>query len=318
MPNASVAVVGEGRRLAVVSVSAPTGPVLLARLRKAALPDTGDVVALVQAGAVVDGPASLIGASLGQDKKVRSAERSYSAESVALPGYVPPARVVALTDGSRTEADLDALRRRLAITALISLVSICLYAAALARPLLRALNRVASVAEQALLDPLTNIANRRGFEGSLVAELERSERHGHPCALVIVDLDDFKQVNDTRGHDVGDEVLVTVASRLQTLVRSPDTVARLGGEEFALLLPETDFPGALIVAERARAALEAESIPMTRDGDVLRVTASFGVACFPASPDRAALLREADEALYAAKRLGKNRVVAAPRAAEAA
>jgi two-component system cell cycle response regulator len=134
---------------------------------------------------------------------------------------------------------------------------------------------------------------------------------------VIVDLDDFKRVNDRHGHDVGDDVLVTLADRLRESVRSADTVARLGGEEFALLLPETDLPGALVVAERARSALEASGVPLRR-GDRLAVTASFGVADFPTSRDRAALMREADQALYAAKRLGKNRVVAATRAVEAA
>jgi diguanylate cyclase (GGDEF)-like protein len=236
---------------------------------------------------------------------------------VALPGYEPPARIVAVASGSFAGDDLGALRRRLAVVALVSLVAIALFAAALARPLLRGLNRVASVAEQAMIDPLTSAANRRGFERALAIELERSERRGHPCALVIVDLDDFKQVNDRHGHDVGDDVLVTLAERLRESVRSADTVARLGGEEFALLLPETDLPGALAVAERARVAFEASWVPLRRD-DRLAVTASFGVAAFPTSRDRAALMREADQALYTAKRLGKNRVVAATRAVEAA
>ena len=99
-----------------------------------------------------------------------------------------------------------------------------------------------------------------GFERALGIELERSERRGHPCALVIADLDDFKQVNDRYGHGVGDDVLVTLADRLRDSVRSADTVARLGGEEFALLLPETDLAGALAVAERARIAFEANGV----------------------------------------------------------
>ena len=142
-------------------------------------------------------------------------------------------------------------------------------------------------------------------------------RRGHPCALVIADLDDFKNVNDKYGHDVGDTVLVTLAEALHAALRSADTVARLGGEEFALLLPETSLSGAIAVAERARAAFEAKGIRL-RDNTRIVVTASFGVADFPAAPDRAALMREADQALYAAKRLGKNRVVAVTRAVEAA
>ena len=157
----------------------------------------------------------------------------------------PTARLPATISG--------ALRRRLTIAALVSLLAIGLYAAALARPLLRSLNRVASVAEQAMLDPLTGAANRRGFERALEVELERSARRGHPCALVIVDLDDFKLVNDRHGHGVGDEVLVMLAERLRDSVRSADTVARLGGEEFALLLPETS---SVRGARRRRACAE--------------------------------------------------------------
>ena len=168
-----------------------------------------------------------------------------------------------------------------------------------------------------MIDPLTGVSNRRGFERALEIELGRSLRRGHALALVLVDLDDFKQVNDRHGHGVGDDVLVALAERLRNEVRSADTVARMGGEEFVLLLPETDLAGALTVAERARASLEKAGVRL-KGGDRLAVTASFGAADYPASPDRAALLRDADKALYTAKRLGKNRVVAATRAAEAA
>jgi len=317
VPAVLVEVTSGGHSLATVSVSAPGGQALLDHIRGAELTGTGDLLALERGGVVVAGPAALQGAILGRSGSLRAAARSYQARTVALPGYDPPARIVAVADGSLTGDDLGELRRRLAIAALISLVSICLYAAALARPLLRGLSRVASVAEQAMIDPLTSTANRRGFERALAIELERSERHGHACALVIADLDDFKQVNDAHGHEVGDDVLVMFAERLRDSVRSADTVARLGGEEFALLLPETDLPGALVVAERVRMAFEADGVRV-QGGDQLAVTASFGVASFPASRDRAALLREADQALYTAKRLGKNRTVAAPRAVEAA
>ena len=317
VPAVLVEVTSGGHSLATVSVSAPGGQALLDHIRGAELTGTGDLLALERGGVVVAGPAALQGAILGRSGSLRAAARSYQARTVALPGYDPPARIVAVADGSLTGDDLGELRRRLAIAALISLVSICLYAAALARPLLRGLSRVASVAEQAMIDPLTSTANRRGFERALVIELGRSERHGHPCALVIIDLDGFKQVNDLHGHGVGDDVLVVVAERLRESVRAADTVARLGGEEFALLLPETDLPGALIVAERVRSAIEAGGVRI-KGGDRLTVTASFGVADFPASRDRVALMREADQALYTAKRLGKNRVVAATRAVEAA
>ena len=310
VPAIPVEVTAHGRRLATVSVSAPSGSDLLDGLRGEAVAGSGDRLALARGGVIVTGPPALLGATLDRDGRLRVSGRSYRARTVVLPGYDPPALIVAVASAARAGDDLGALRRRLAVAALVSLVAIALFAAALARPLLRGLSRVASVAEQAMLDPLTGTANRRGFERALAIELERSERRGRPCALVIVDLDDFKQVNDRHGHDVGDDVLVTLADRLRESVRSADTVARLGGEEFALLLPETDLPGAVAVAERARLAFEAGGVPLGR-GDRLAVTASFGAAAFPTSRDRTALMREADQALYTAKRLGKNRVVAA-------
>jgi diguanylate cyclase (GGDEF)-like protein len=316
-PAVRVGVTAGGQRLATVSVSPPVGQALLDRVRKTALAVTGDELALTRAGVVVAGPAALRGARLDQDGRLRSGSDTFRAQSVELPGFDPPVRVVAASDGSVAGDDVGALRNRLTIAALVSLLAIGLYAAALARPLLRSLNRVASVAEQAMLDPLTGAANRRGFERALAVELERSTRRGHPCALVIVDLDDFKAVNDRHGHGVGDDVLVMLAERLRDSVRSADTVARLGGEEFALLLPETGLAGALAVAERARSSFAASGMKL-KGGETLTVTASFGAADFPASPDRATLMRDADQALYAAKRLGKNRVAPVTRAAEAA
>jgi diguanylate cyclase (GGDEF)-like protein len=316
-PAVRVGVTAAGRRLATVSVSTPIGQALLDRVRRAALAVTGDDLVLTRAGVVVAGPVALQGARLGLDGRLRKGGDAFRAQSVALPGYTPQARIVAAADGSVAGDDLGALRSRLMIVALLSLLAIALYAAALARPLLRSLNRVALVAEQAMLDPLTGTANRRGFERALEVELERSTRRGHPCALIIVDLDDFKLVNDRYGHGVGDEVLVMLADRLRDSVRSADTVARLGGEEFALLLPETSLAGALAVAERARSAFATSGLRL-KGGERLTVTASFGAADFPASPDRTALMRDADQALYTAKRLGKDRVVPVTRAVEAA
>lgn len=316
-PAVRVGVTAPGRRLATVAVSGPVGQALLDRVRRTALAVTGDELALTRAGVVVAGPATLRGARLGEDDRLRSGSDTFRALSVALPGYDPPVRIVAAADGSVPGDDLGALRRRLTIAALVSLLAIALYAAALARPLVRSLNRVASVAEQAMLDPLTGAANRRGFERALTVELERSTRGARPCALVTVDLDDFKAVNDRYGHGVGDDVLILLAERLRGSVRSTDTVARLGGEEFALLLPETGLAGALAVAERARSAFAASGFKL-KGGERLSVTASFGAADFPASPDRESLMRDADQALYTAKRLGKDRVAPVTRAVEAA
>lgn len=173
------------------------------------------------------------------------------------------------------------------------------------------------ISHLAFHDPLTGLANRTLLADRLQNSLERTRRAGGMVAVVYLDLDDFKQVNDRHGHDAGDHVLVMLAQQLRDVVRAEDTVARLGGEEFALLLPETTLERALAVAERARAALEASGVRLT-GGRWLSVTASFGAADFPASPDRASLLRDADQALYAAKRHGKNRIVAAARTADAA
>ena len=316
-PATRVSMISGGRRLATVSVSAPAGTRLLDRVRRAAVPVKGSQLALLRGRVVVAGPSALRGTVLGLDGRLHAVSRSYRAETVPLPGYDPPARLAAVTDASVVGDDLGALQRRLELVALASLLAIGLLAATLTRPLLRSLNEVAIVAEQAMIDPLTGAANRRAFDRALEIELERSVRRGHPCALVIVDLDDFKQVNDRHGHAVGDEVLVTLADRLRDSVRSADTVARLGGEEFALLLPETDLAGALAVAERARTGFAANGVRL-KGGAKLVVPASFGVADFPSSRDEATLLGDADKALYTAKRLGKDRVVPVTRAVEAA
>jgi diguanylate cyclase (GGDEF)-like protein len=165
------------------------------------------------------------------------------------------------------------------------------------------------VERQALLDGLTGLANRRNAEDALAGELARAERFGNPLALVMADLDDFKRVNDTYGHPTGDAVLRAFADVLRDTLREIDIASRWGGEEFALVLPETDLDGAMHVAERVREAL-ATRIVLGPDGATLRVTASFGVAAYPGSATPEALVAAADEALYGAKRAGKNRVLA--------
>jgi diguanylate cyclase (GGDEF)-like protein len=163
------------------------------------------------------------------------------------------------------------------------------------------------VEKQARADGLTGLANRRHFEDQLAAELARSERFGGPLAIVLADLDDFKDVNDRYGHPVGDVVLCEFGRTLEDEIRDVDLAARWGGEEFALLLPSTDLGGAAQVAERIRAALEGRLV-LTADGERIRVTASFGVAAAPEAGSADELLGSADAALYEAKRSGKNRV----------
>jgi diguanylate cyclase (GGDEF)-like protein len=166
------------------------------------------------------------------------------------------------------------------------------------------------VERQALVDGLTGLANRRSAEETLRTELARAARSGEELALVLVDLDGFKAVNDRHGHPAGDAVLREFAGRLRQAVREIDLAARWGGEEFCLVLPTSDGEGGAYVAERARAALESRPIVLP-DGTQVHVTASFGVASYPAHADANGLVAAADEALYCAKRAGKNRVVTA-------
>ena len=166
------------------------------------------------------------------------------------------------------------------------------------------------VERQANTDGLTELPNRRHFEEVMEGEISRAERFGGHLALILADLDDFKQVNDRNGHQAGDDVLRTFADILRATVRDIDLPARYGGEEFAILLPQTDLEGAHRLAERLRRALAAR--PMTtHPGGLVAVTASFGVAAFPDAQTPAALFAAADEALYRAKSAGKNCVVSA-------
>jgi diguanylate cyclase (GGDEF)-like protein len=163
------------------------------------------------------------------------------------------------------------------------------------------------VKRQAITDPLTGLANRRRFVEALEAELSRAERFDTELAVVIADLDDFKNVNDSFGHEVGNDVLRAFADVISVTLRDVDVAARLGGEEFAMLLPQTDLEGGLALAERIRAAFAATSI-QTPDGRAVRVTGSFGVAANPPTASADGLLRSADGALYRAKAGGKDRV----------
>ncbi len=154
-------------------------------------------------------------------------------------------------------------------------------------------------------DGATGLVNARRFREAVRAEVERSRRYRHPLSLAYVDLDDFKAVNDRFGHDEGDRVLAAVAGRLKAVLRGSDTAARMGGDEFALLLPETAPDQARTVVEKLRAALEGE---MERNG--WSVGFSVGVITAGAPPPGVeALLQAADTAMYEAKRGGKRRTI---------
>jgi len=164
----------------------------------------------------------------------------------------------------------------------------------------------AALTEVAISDPLTGLHNRRSFEVRLAEEVERTRRSQVPFALLLLDLDHSKQVNDRFGHQAGDQALQAVASVLEQQLRAVDLPARIGGEEFAVLLPDTAGQGALDTAERLRAAIATR--PIAHEGATIAVTASIGVACCSAHADTSeGLLRVADLALYQAKRAGRNR-----------
>lgn len=159
------------------------------------------------------------------------------------------------------------------------------------------------LALQATTDPLTGLANRRRLDDELALMVAQARRYEHALSVVLIDLDHFKSVNDTHGHDTGDHVLVEAAKRLGTVVRSADLLGRWGGEEFLLLAPHTDHAAACALAERCRRAI---SDPPMRTG---ALTASLGVATLRAGDDERSLRRRADLAMYTAKIEGRNRVV---------
>jgi diguanylate cyclase (GGDEF)-like protein len=164
------------------------------------------------------------------------------------------------------------------------------------------------VERQALVDGLTGLANRRHTEEALSTEVSRVARTQGQMALVLLDVDRFKSVNDEYGHPAGDTVLRAMARILADSVREIDTAGRWGGEEFALVLSGTDLAGGSLLAERIRKAIESTPVEID-DGVELVITASFGVASMPPAASAADLLAAADEALYAAKSAGRNRVV---------
>jgi len=173
---------------------------------------------------------------------------------------------------------------------------------------LRAANE--ALGRMAITDPLTGVANRRRFMEVGIQELARAQRSKDPVCVLMLDIDHFKRVNDSLGHPAGDAVIQAVARTCTDSVRTIDLVGRLGGEEFAVIVPMTACPGAVELAERLRARVEACEIPWEAGGP-LRATVSVGVAQATGNTkDFAALVGSADRMLYQAKNAGRNRVAA--------
>jgi diguanylate cyclase (GGDEF)-like protein len=238
---------------------------------------------------------------------------------VGLEGSPPPAgrgvtlplarqmRVRAYLPSSVESHRQNAAYLRVAEAGLLALLALMLLTLILARPLLRAFRWTEEQASEARVDALTGLANRRALEEILAAEISRAQRFAHQLAVVLLDLDRFKEINDSFGHAAGDGMLRAVSRLLTSLARQGDTVARWGGEEFVVVLPETDLAGARRFAERLRRTIEAHAV-----GD-LTTSASCGVATMLPEDSVEELLGAADQALYRAKSNGRNRTESAVR-----
>jgi diguanylate cyclase (GGDEF)-like protein len=301
----SISLTVNGERIGTVVATISLDRRLTARLRRAAGLSRTDRLLIVRERTVVGTtqPVRLRGHTVvvGKDSYRGLLTRVPNAAGISL---------YALRPESAIEANVRPYQQRILYAALGSFALLVLVALAFARPILNTLGDFRRVASQAATDSLTGLANRRSFDDELALEWRRAERIGDPLALVLVDLDNFKSVNDERGHQAGDAVLRRVAAILDSGARNADLAARYGGEEFVLLAPETDLLGATKLADRLRGALEAATIELPGGGQLF-VTASFGVAVKGTFERPEQLIAAADKALYEAKRTGKNRVVAA-------
>jgi two-component system cell cycle response regulator len=170
-------------------------------------------------------------------------------------------------------------------------------------------SRLEENVEMAITDSLTGLYNRRYMEGHLKTLVDEAVQRGKPLSLLVADIDFFKSVNDTHGHDAGDEVLKDFSERLRQNIRGIDLACRLGGEEFVVMMPDTDLTKAYVVAERLRQCIAERPFQLTGDTRI-QITASVGVASLEGVDDTPdALLKRSDQALYCAKRDGRNRVV---------
>ena len=165
--------------------------------------------------------------------------------------------------------------------------------------------------ELAITDSLTGLYNRRYMESHLTTLVEQAATRGKPLTALVLDIDYFKAINDTHGHDAGDDVLREFATRIRKAIRGIDLACRYGGEEFVIVMPETDMAVATVVAERLRRRIASERFSIQQGASAIEVTISVGIATLDTAGDTAAsILKRADQALYRAKRDGRNRVVA--------
>src|SRR3954451_287498 len=286
-------------RTAVESVEAEGGRVCLRPGPDAPLEErarAGDLSGLGPAIRAVE--SDVLESGTGTEAKVGSAD----ALAHPLHGADGPSAVLGLVSVARRDREFTPSERDLfgylAAQAAVSIENVGLHE---------------TVQRQAVTDELTGLYNHRRFQEAIESEAERAKRFGQNLGLVMLDIDDFKQVNDSYGHQQGDRVLAEVARILKDSSREIDAPARYGGEELAVVLPGTDIEGAFNLAERVRHEIEGLRIPLPDGNGSLQVTASLGVASSTASDheEPRALLARADAALYEAKRSGKNKVVRA-------
>jgi diguanylate cyclase (GGDEF)-like protein len=177
---------------------------------------------------------------------------------------------------------------------------------------LQSARQVEEIKRLTFIDGLTPAFNQRYFQEAIVKEIHRHERTGHDFALAMLDIDNFKWINDTFGHPVGDEILKALVDELMANARDTDIVSRYGGEEFAIIFPDTPLASARDAAERMLALIDGREFPIAQIGRTLRVTVSIGVAVYPHDGTTGTdLIARADAALYFAKKNGKNQVAMA-------
>jgi len=163
-------------------------------------------------------------------------------------------------------------------------------------------------------DPLTELFNSRHFYAQLGDEIQRSERYLHPLALIFIDIDHFKAINDTYGHMVGDQALLLIAKKMQASLRSQDTAYRFAGDEFTIILPETTSDNARFVADRIKAEMEKESL-VIREQEIAKITLSMGVAEYQRDEKKEEFVHRADVTMYEAKKKGGNSIAVSPKLA---
>ena len=296
-----------GKVVGTVAVTIPLDGAALARLRAAAPLASGEGILFVRNGKVLAGRPGVSGAQVPAHTQSVSLDGvDYRVVQRRLVGGPTPVRLAAFAPASEVDGPVDRSDRLLAASLAVTFLALLLLARLMARPMLLPLVRLARDARSSGTDDLTNLANRRAFTEAAAAELVRARRSGRPLAVALVDLDDFKRINDTFGHATGDRILCDVADVLRERFREIDLPSRLGGEEFAVLLPETDLAGAREAAERFVIALADAEFGDSSLGPH-RITASAGVAA-AADLEIDVLLESADRALYRAKKLGKNQV----------